>query len=329
LLLGNGVNAGVTLRKSYAADAGWMVIAAGWALAVLCGVLVAQAFGSPGATHQPSHHAGCRGQQRRLLAILYFWSAQLLGAMAGASLVTLHYGPHWKLTPDPAAKLGVFCTNAAVRSPLFNIFSEPWALLCWSSWPRPLARMAFSHRSRAGPCSVACGQPGLGHRALARRHHGLRHQPRARSWVRAWFIGCLPIPGKGGSNWRYAPIPIIGDLAGAALAGLLLHYAHICFDSATVSCTIRSRSLRLSSVICNLSLPGSLQKRSHHRQRGNGRRLRAQNPRPSDTARHPFASNSASSSGAHPPSGPMAISSVGISGPACDTASSTALPAAS
>ena len=34
---------------------------------------------------------------------------------------------------------------------------------------------------------------------------------------------------------------------------------------------------------------------------------------PSDTARQPFASNSASSSGAHPPSGPIAISSVGIS----------------
>jgi glycerol uptake facilitator protein len=37
----------------------------------------------------------------------------------------------------------------------------------------------------------------------------------------------LPIPGKGGSNWRYAPIPIIGDLAGAVLAGLLLRYAHM------------------------------------------------------------------------------------------------------
>jgi glycerol uptake facilitator protein len=37
----------------------------------------------------------------------------------------------------------------------------------------------------------------------------------------------LPIPGKGGSNWRYAPIPIIGDLAGAALAGLLLRCAHL------------------------------------------------------------------------------------------------------
>jgi glycerol uptake facilitator protein len=37
----------------------------------------------------------------------------------------------------------------------------------------------------------------------------------------------LPIPGKGGSNWAYAPIPIVGDMLGAALAGLLLHYAHL------------------------------------------------------------------------------------------------------
>ncbi len=37
----------------------------------------------------------------------------------------------------------------------------------------------------------------------------------------------LPIPGKGGSNWSYAPIPVLGGLAGAALAGLLLRYAHL------------------------------------------------------------------------------------------------------
>ena len=37
----------------------------------------------------------------------------------------------------------------------------------------------------------------------------------------------LPIPGKGGSKWSYAPIPILGPLTGGALAGLLLHYARL------------------------------------------------------------------------------------------------------
>jgi glycerol uptake facilitator protein len=32
----------------------------------------------------------------------------------------------------------------------------------------------------------------------------------------------LPIAGKGGSNWSYAPVPILGPLAGAALAGWLV-----------------------------------------------------------------------------------------------------------
>ena len=87
VLLGNGVNAGVTLRKSYAADSGWMVITTGWALAVLCGVMVAQAFGSPGAHLNPAIYAGRGGNQRKLCrSCSIYWSAQLLGAMSGAAL---------------------------------------------------------------------------------------------------------------------------------------------------------------------------------------------------------------------------------------------------
>jgi len=34
----------------------------------------------------------------------------------------------------------------------------------------------------------------------------------------------LPIAGKGDSDWRYAPIPILGPLTGATLAGLLIRF---------------------------------------------------------------------------------------------------------
>jgi len=37
----------------------------------------------------------------------------------------------------------------------------------------------------------------------------------------------LPIAGKGGSNWGYAWVPIVGDLTGAGLAGLVLRWAHL------------------------------------------------------------------------------------------------------
>src|ERR1035441_678804 len=103
VLLGTGVNAGVTLRKSYAADSGWIVITTGWALGVLCGVVVAQAFGSPGANLNPAITLAAAVASGNYSSLFYFWSAQILGGMSGAALMTLHYAPHWKLTPDPAA----------------------------------------------------------------------------------------------------------------------------------------------------------------------------------------------------------------------------------
>ena len=105
VLLGTGVNAGVTLRKSYAADAGWMVVTTGWALAVMCGVLVAQAFGSPGAYLNPAITLASAVANGDYTQLASFWSAQMLGAMAGAALMALHYAPHWALTPDADAKL--------------------------------------------------------------------------------------------------------------------------------------------------------------------------------------------------------------------------------
>ena len=227
VLLGNGVGANVTLRKSYAADAGWMVITTGWALGVLCGVLVAQAFGSSGANLNPAITLAAAVISGNYSQLFTMWSAQLLGAMGGASLVALHFGPHWKLTPDPSAKLGVFCTNAAVRSPLFNILSEALGTAVLVV----VAGAIFSHGVSAngpaagmGPWLVASLVWGIGLSLGGTTGYAINPArdlgPRIVHWL-------LPIPGKGSSNWRYAPIPIIGDLAGGALAGLLLRYAHL------------------------------------------------------------------------------------------------------
>jgi len=227
VLLGTGVNAGVTLRKSYAADAGWMVIAAGWMLAVLCGVLVAQAFGSPGANLNPAITLAAAVIGGNFSQVLSMWSAQLLGAMGGAALMALHYAPHWKLTPGPVDKLGVFCTNAAVRSPLFNILSE----VIGTAVLVLVAGAIFSHGVSAnglaagmGPWLVASLVWGIGLSLGGTTGYAINPArdlgPRLVHWL-------LPIPGKGGSNWRYAPIPLIGDLVGAMLAGLLLRYAHL------------------------------------------------------------------------------------------------------
>jgi glycerol uptake facilitator protein len=124
-------------------------------------------------------------------------------------------------------KLGVFCTNAAVRSPLLNIVSEALGTAVLVL----VAGAIFSHGVSAngpaaglGPWLVASLVWGIGLSLGGTTGYAINPArdlgPRLAHWL-------LPIPGKGGSNWRYAPIPIVGDLAGAVLAGVLLRYAHL------------------------------------------------------------------------------------------------------
>ncbi len=225
VLLGNGVCAGVTLRKSYAVDAGWMVVTTGWAL--LCGVLVAQAFGSPGAHLNPAISLSAAVLSGDYSQLLWLWSAQMLGALCGASIMALHYAPHWRLTPDPAAKLGIFCTGPAVSSPLSNLFSE----IVGTAVLVVVAGAIFSHGvSEHGPAAgvgswlVASLVWGIGLSLGGTTGYAINP---ARDLGPRLAHAILPIPGKGSSNWSYAPIPVIGPLIGGAMAGMFLRFAHL------------------------------------------------------------------------------------------------------
>jgi glycerol uptake facilitator protein len=226
VLLGNGVNAGVTLRKSYAADSGWMVIATGWAIAVMCGVMVAQGFGSHDAALNPAITLAGAVVSGKYGQVLWLWSAQLLGGISGATLMSLHYAPHWRPTPDQNAKLGVFCTGPAIKAPLANLFSE----ILGTAVLVLVAGAIFSpgvaeHGPAAGigPWLVASLVWGIGLSLGGTTGYAINP---ARDLGPRIAHAILPIPGKGGSNWRYAPIPVVGPLIGAALAGLLVKFAH-------------------------------------------------------------------------------------------------------
>src|ERR1035437_9982219 len=54
VLMGNGAVANVLLRKSKAEGGGWIVIATGWALAVMSGIFTAVACGSADAHLNPA-----------------------------------------------------------------------------------------------------------------------------------------------------------------------------------------------------------------------------------------------------------------------------------
>jgi len=221
ILLGNGVVAGVLLKKSKAENSGWMVITTGWAIAVMCGVFTAIACGSPGAHLNPAVTLGVAIQSGDYSHIVPFVTAQLLGAMAGATLVWLHYLPHWKETPDTGAKLATFCTSPAIRALPMNCLSEGIATFA-------LVFVVFAifskHVSATGPAT------GLGPYLVASLVWGIGLSlggPTGYAINPARDLGpriahaILPIAGKGHSGWDYAAVPIFAPLAGGAIAGLL------------------------------------------------------------------------------------------------------------
>jgi len=153
---------------------------------------------------------------------LPYLSAQLLGAIAGAALVWLQYLLHWKETSDTGTKLGVFCTAPAIRNTLANLASEIIATFVLVF----VAGAIFSKRvSGSGPAAgigpYLVGSLVWGVGLSLGGTTGYAINP-ARDFGPRLAHAILPIAGKGGSDWSYAPIPIVGPLLGGALAGLLL-----------------------------------------------------------------------------------------------------------
>ena len=222
ILLGDGVVAGVLLKKSKAEGGGWMVITTGWAFAVMAGVFVSIACGSSDAHLNPAVTLGMAVRAGSFAKFLPYLVAQVLGAMVGAALVWVHFLPHWKETPDQDTKLGCFCTSPAIRSSLNNLVSEiiaTFALVFVAGAIFSKAVAGSGLASGLGPYVVGSLVWGIGLSLGGPTGYAINP---ARDFGPRLAHAILPVAGKGGSNWGYAPIPILGPLAGGALAGVAM-----------------------------------------------------------------------------------------------------------
>ncbi len=221
IFLGNGVVAGVLLMRSKAEGSGWMVITAGWAFAVMAGVFTAIACGSKDAHLNPAVTVGFAVSSGNFAKIAPYAIAQTLGAIAGATLVWLHYLPHWKETPDQDLKRACFCTAPAIRNAAANLISEIFATFVLVFVVEAIFSKAVAGTGIAvgvGPYLVGALVWGIGLSLGGTTGYAINP---ARDLGPRIAHATLPIAGKGHSDWSYAAIPIVGPLVGGTLAGLL------------------------------------------------------------------------------------------------------------
>ncbi|WP_127842623.1 MIP/aquaporin family protein [Actinomyces wuliandei] len=220
ILLGVGVVAAVSLPTSKAKDAGWIVVTWGWGLAVFAGVYGAYATGAHlnpavtvGLTVAGSDLA--EGVPATAGNIAVYVVAQFVGAILGAVAVWLTYKKQFDQDADPAAKLGVFATGPAVRSYGWNVVTEAIATFVLVGWILASGQTP----SQLGPLAVALVIVAIGLSLGGPTGYAINP---ARDLGPRIAHAFLPIPGKGGSDWAYSWVPVVGPIIGGVAAGLIV-----------------------------------------------------------------------------------------------------------
>lgn len=226
ILLGNGVVANVVLNGTKGNNGGWIVITLGWGLAVFTGVTIAGPYS--GAHLNPAVTIGLAIAGKFAWAkVGAFILAQMLGAASGALLVWLFYRHHYNETDNQGAILATFATSPAIRKLPNNLFSEMLGTFV-------LIFVIFYIEGASIACStlpevkIGLGSVGALPVALLVTALGLSLggttgyaiNP-ARDLSPRLMHAILPIKNKGKSDWGYSFVPVIGPLAGSAIAAVL------------------------------------------------------------------------------------------------------------
>jgi glycerol uptake facilitator protein len=216
ILLGDGVVAAVLLSQSKAENGGWIVITFGWAMGVMVGVFAVAQFS--GAHLNPAVTVGfaVAGTIEWDQVPKYF-AGEFVGAFIGATLVWIAYINHWRPTDDPGLKLAVFCTAPAIRHTVNNVITEVIATFVLVFGV--LAFFADKATAATGLGGLLVGLLVLGIGLSLGGPTGYAINP-ARDLGPRIMHAILPIAGKGGSDWSYALIPVVGPLIGGVLGAL-------------------------------------------------------------------------------------------------------------
>ncbi|RNG23275.1 MIP/aquaporin family protein [Streptomyces botrytidirepellens] len=238
-LLGCGVVAGVLLKRSKAFDAGWLAITFGWGFAVLTGAYISAPLS--GAHLNPAVTLGLAisGGTEWGDVPIYFLG-QILGAMIGAVLVWFAYVGHFQahltdraVVGGPGAQdtkkadaaqagaagpvLGIFSTGPEIRNTAQNLVTE---IIATVVLVLAILTQGLNGEGKGlgviGVLITALVVVGIGLSLGGPTGYAINP---VRDLGPRIVHALLPLPNKGGSDWGYAWIPVVGPLLGGAIAG--------------------------------------------------------------------------------------------------------------
>ncbi len=238
ILLGNCVVANVLLKKTKGENSGWLVICTGWGFAVaIAGML----SGISGAHLNPAVTIGLwiANKKEAFVGGNFFYIPlyilfQFLGAMLGQLIVYLAYFKQYNITEDSNKILATFATGPTTRSYIWNTVTETIAtfilvmIVCATIGIKNLVvNSPILNTGSAfitGNATVGIGVMLIG--LAIGGPTGFAINP-ARDLGPRIIHAILPIANKGSSDWKYAPVPVVGPFLGAILAGGLVQLIQI------------------------------------------------------------------------------------------------------
>jgi len=227
ILIGNGIVANIVLKGTKGSDAGWVGISLAWGIAVFIGVFISADVS--GAHLNPAVTVGLAtaGKFSWYLVPGYIIS-QILGAMMGNFLVWLTYKKQYDATEDQGAILATFSTSPAIRSPFWNFITEVIGAFALVFGVFYIAGGSFGEEviklGALDALPVALLVMGIGFGLGGPTGYAINP---ARDLGPRILHALLPLKGKGGSDWGYAWVPVVGPLVGGTLAAV----AFLCIGS--------------------------------------------------------------------------------------------------
>jgi glycerol uptake facilitator protein len=221
VILGDGVVANVVLSKTKGQNAGWIVIATGWGMAVAVAVYAVWPISGGQINPAVTIALAVIGKQPWANVIPYI-VAQMIGAFLGGVIVWLAYRRHFEQTENTDLKLGVFCTAPAIRDYPANLLTEVIGtfvlvfgvvtMLHFVDPKEPGFGNAF------GPWVVGVLVWAIGLSLGGPTGYAINP---ARDLGPRIAHAVLPIPGKRNSDFAYGWVPVLGPIVGGILGALL------------------------------------------------------------------------------------------------------------